>query len=238
MAQTLKTKLAVLFNSLLLAGTCAYGQAHANTQSENQTEPPQFSEQDKVPDSIFAINYMRSLGVERFIFLDKKTASIKLIDRGVIIHEVPALIGKHKGDFIKDGVTQAGVFALQISGNQALDETAIIYGFAEKHAYNAIHPLMDIKGQNRPNRIKNENPEKRRITDGCINLARNDYDLIAQFAIETLRFGRGGKISKYAYMLISPEKSDMSDFNWPMVLPQPVAVLPSVPLPTPMIILK
>ncbi|MDY0029548.1 MAG: hypothetical protein RBR86_06360 [Pseudobdellovibrionaceae bacterium] len=239
MTHALKTKLAILFNSALLAGTFACGQAHALTSPELPEENYlHLNRQDAVPDTNFAINYMKSLGIDRFIFLDKKTASIKLLDRGVIVHEVPALIGKLKGDHIKDGVTQAGIFALQISGNQSHDETAIIYSFAEKHDFNAIHPLMDIQGQNRPNRIKNENPDTRRITDGCINLAREDYNQVAQFAIESLRFSQGGDISQYAYMVVAPEKKAMSDFNWPMVRPKPVAILPSIKLPDPILILK
>ncbi|GEM_PF-2349676 len=179
---------------------------------------------EEITPESFATNYMASFGIHRFLLLNKIAGQIIMIDHGTIKGRFNALSGKKSGDDNKPYVTPAGVFPILRSIDQSHPQSAMILSERGNKNYIAIHPVIDIPGQNRRKRIQSSNPDSKRISDGCINLTLDDYKTAADFTLEAMLFSSNGEIIRPAYLLVLPETTKLAEFPWPLNLPTPLKI--------------
>ena len=148
-----------------------------------------------------------------FVILDKKNAHIYVFtSEGVPVGDAPALLGMSVGDILpagiagkplskippKDRITQAGRFFAR-KGYDNHDKVVLWVDFATQLA---IHEVINVPRQRRPQRLATPTTKDNRISWGCINVP------IAFFhstLMGTLSSGKG-------YVYILPEVLPVADF--------------------------
>lgn len=120
------------------------------------------------------IAYMKDHGVDHFIMLSKQRGQILYIVNNTITGSDAALSGKESGDRMKKnfGVTPSGIFKLEAIGNSDYIGFKKVEGTDKSYSnYYSIHPVLDIAGQRRNERLESMKPEWQRISSGCVNVA-------------------------------------------------------------------
>ncbi|OFW87537.1 MAG: hypothetical protein A3B66_09575 [Alphaproteobacteria bacterium RIFCSPHIGHO2_02_FULL_46_13] len=116
------------------------------------------------------IAFMKDHDVAHFMMLNKQRGLLLYIVNSRITDAAPVLSGKMKGDNRREnlGVTPSGIFKLE-----TLDDSDSI-GFKKVKGtsiYYTIHPVLDIPGQRREERLESMRPAWQRISSGCVNVA-------------------------------------------------------------------
>lgn len=174
---------------------------------------------DKVSGLEFSSNYMASFGIKKFLLLDKKEGHLKLVIDGQVTKSFSALSGKISADNSGKFITPAGIFAILRPIDLSHPKSGMIFDDRPQDSFLAIHRVIDVKGQKRPERLLSAKAEFKRISDGCINLSYSNFDEAADFVLEAMSFNSSGGIIKPAYMIVLPEQSSLQEFPWPTSLP-------------------
>lgn len=119
------------------------------------------------------IAYMKDHGVDHFMMLNKQRGQILYIVNNKITDFDAALSGKESGDRMKKnfGVTPSGIFKLEALGDSDYIGFKKVKGTDNSYTnYYSIHPVLDIAGQRRKERLESMRPEWQRISSGCVNV--------------------------------------------------------------------
>lgn len=151
--------------------------SHAFAETSQNIKP--------TPDEQKTISYMGTHGITEFIMLNKKRGKILFIEDKKIIRADSALSGKLKGDNLRDDfmVTPAGIHIMRPHGNGdsigfLLTDTK--YAPNIKTDY-SIHTVINPAGENRPARLAGNDPNKKRISSGCVNVSQNTLTALLKF---------------------------------------------------------
>ncbi|MEH3048172.1 hypothetical protein [Sphingomonas adhaesiva] len=143
------------------------------------------------PQGLFVADWIATSGDNRklpYAVIDKKAATLTLYDaKGKALDQVPVLIGIALGDDATPGVgskkldeigpaektTPAGRFLAKF-GYAAGRQSVLWVDYANSVAIHAI-PADAAKGEKRRERMLSPDPERHRITFGCINVPRAFY---------------------------------------------------------------
>ncbi len=196
MAITIKNSLGLLFGAFMASGNAMAG--------TNMTE-----------DESIATDYMTQHQVTSFVMMNKKSGKILLIENNKIIANFNALSGAIKGDASEKGMTPSGVFPLTFIKDIPLYQHAIVFNYKpNQDTYTAIHPVLDIKGENRMARLQSPTPTDNKIShDGCLNVWPTDFKTIYEFTTKSTKaaLSDGGKYhqSSNGFLVILPEETDV-----------------------------
>lgn len=178
------------------------------------------------PDEQFVADYMRLRQTGTFFVLNKKRGELNLIENSAIIASFRALSGQKKGDQNIKYVTPAGIFPLVPATDPDDPEKSALKFSPErtdtKNHVATIHPVLDVKGQNRRARLESETPDDNRISDGCININDADYNKIMRFVKEYSAYFNGTPL----YIVVLPEEQNVASFPWPQFLPAVWQIFP------------
>lgn len=169
---------------------------------------PQLTRDEKL-----VVAYWQSRGVDRMLLLNEQRGKLMAIENGKIVSQGNAISGKIKGDDVTkdDRVTPAGLFPLEPVGT--LKEPYIIFKQYGRVTY-AIHPTFNVRGENREVRLQSISAADKRLSAGCVNVSRSDFD-------EYMRFVWGPKQTyeaddgTYRYanvMVVMPEQTSVLKF--------------------------
>lgn len=175
------------------------------------------------PDEQFVVEYMKTHRAGTFFIMNEKRGELALFERGGITATFKALSGQKKGDRNEKFITPAGIFPLVPSGDT--EKNFLLFApertDTENH-FATIHPVLDIKGQKRPERLKSKTPDDNRISDGCVNIDEADYNKIMRFVREYSAYFNGTPV----YMAVLPEEQNVATFQWPKTLPAVWQIFP------------
>lgn len=148
---------------------------------------------------------MAARGVGEFLLLNKATGNLKIVRDGAEAAAFPALSGKLKGDEPRDKlrVTPAGIYPLAPEDDEHQKYPSVAYLKIGKVSY-VIHP---VSGGRAPLLMK-DNPEKRRVTAGCVNVDRKTFREIWKFATgptEILYDEKGTPLVESNFFVVLPE---------------------------------
>jgi hypothetical protein len=150
-----------------------------------------------------------------FIILQKKQARIYVYDRsGCLLSYAPVLLGLAIGDELSpeiarlplsqikpsNRITPSGRYLAEIGkdthGNEVL--------WVDFNSNLAIHPVINVPHQNRPERLLSETIEDNRISWGCINVPKLFFRkyIVKNFA------------TKKGMVYILPEVKSLNDYIW------------------------
>lgn len=171
------------------------------------------------PDEIKMMAYMKDHGVDTFVMLNKKRGQILFVENGHLVSTDSALSGKYRGDehLAGLGTTPAGIHVLRSYHNgtdigfKEIDGTNIDY---------AIHTLINPNGQRRPERLKSLNPEWKRISSGCVNVAQDTLNKVLNLMESPQTFKRNGgdyDIKASFFVVLPEEKPVESIFKYPEI---------------------
>jgi hypothetical protein len=150
-----------------------------------------------------------------FIILDKKRARIYVYDKnGIIRGNAPVLLGMAFGDELSseiarlplsqinpsNRITPAGRYIAEI-GKDTHGKDVLWVDFRNNLA---IHPVIDVPHQNRPQRLLSETIEDNRISWGCINVPK-------LFFREYI--GKNFATTK-GIVYILPEVKSLKEYSW------------------------
>lgn len=195
-----KSKLSILFGAALTASTQAISDVQQTTEIDILT------------------NYMKQHNVTSFVVMDKKMGQILLIKNNKIKASFNALSGETIGDVSDKGMTPAGIFPMTFVNNIPTYQSAIIFNYKPiTGKYTAIHPVLDIKGENRLERLQTPTASDNRIShDGCINVHENDLKTIYEFTTQSTKSIRtDGSYYHRApngFLVVLPEQTDIKTF--------------------------
>lgn len=98
------------------------------------------------------------------------------INKGEIFVEHPDVAFKTSAIFGKHGTeTPVGIYVLQKAYSTRLNKNMLVFRKDDDGVY-AIHPTVDVKGQNREARLSSATPDDNRISNGCINISQEAFD--------------------------------------------------------------
>jgi hypothetical protein len=165
------------------------------------------------------ITFMKDHGVAHFMMLNKKRGQILYIVNSKITDAAPTLSGMMKGDKTRGnlGVTPSGIFKLE-----ALGESDSI-GFKKvrgTNIYYTIHPVLDIPGQQREERLESMRPEWQRISSGCVNVAPHTIASIRGMMTmqQTFNDNKSTQQATGSFFVVLPElKPVESIFKYPEI---------------------
>lgn len=169
-------------------------------------------------DEAIVTAYMNQHQVTSFVMMNKKSGKILLIENNKITESFNALFGEVTGDTSSKGMTPAGVFPLKFIDNVPTYQSAIIFNYKPTtEKYTAIHPVLDIKGENRLNRLQTPTVSDNKIShDGCINVLASDFKKITKFTGQSSQFIRiTGEQYHHAhngFLVVLPEQTDVKTF--------------------------
>ncbi len=124
-----------------------------------------------------------------FVILDKKQTQIFTFDAdGQILGIARALLGMTEGDYDQEGIgnkslaqippklriTPAGRYIARLGKNGH----GGLYLWVDYEANLAIHPVLNVPGQRRFERIASPDPKEHRISWGCINVPGTYFETI------------------------------------------------------------
>lgn len=166
------------------------------------------------------IDFMKRHGVDHFLMLNKQRGQILYVVNSKITDSDPALSGKQQGDKIGNslGVTPSGIFKIE-----ALDDSG---SFAFKQVkgtniYYTIHPVLDVKGQQREERLESMRPAWQRISSGCVNVSPSTIGGIRGFMTmpQTFQDDMSEKNIRGSFFVVLPEKQPVeSIFKYPELI--------------------
>ncbi len=165
------------------------------------------------------IAYMKDRGVNHFLMLSKQRGQILYIVNNKVSDSDPALSGKMGGDTLRKnlGVTPSGIFKLE-----ALGESDSI-GFKQvqgTNIYYTIHPVLDVKGQDREARLESMRPAWQRISSGCVNVAQDTIGRIRGMMSmpQLFKDDKSERQVNGAFFVVLPEgKPVQSIFKYPEI---------------------
>jgi hypothetical protein len=150
-----------------------------------------------------------------FVILDKKNARIYVYDyKGSLLGDAPVLLGLAVGDELPSEIARLPLSQINptnriTAAGRYLAETGI-----DKHGKEvlwvdfqnnlAIHPVIDVPNQHRPERLQSETIEDNRISWGCINVPKLFYKNI---------IGKNFATNK-GIVYILPEVKSLKDYSW------------------------
>jgi hypothetical protein len=125
------------------------------------------------------VNRMKERGVSSFLLLNKAKGSLIIVQNGVEAERMPALSGKNKGDIPQHNlsITPSGVFPLVPENNPDEPYPAIAFYKQDNSSY-VIHP---VSGARVP-KLLGGTAEDKRVTAGCINVAKTKFRQLFAFA--------------------------------------------------------
>lgn len=168
------------------------------------------------PQEQVTVDFMAAKGVPSFLMLNEKRGAMLAIEKGRVRFEVPAISGATRGDDFAStpGATAASIWPLRFSPDQTAKDAAIVFKDFGRYAY-VIHRVSNGPGQRRLDRLDGRppftDPERdRRISDGCINLRTQDYDLVSRFAkqAESIYAENGPAPVRASFLVVLPENPD------------------------------
>jgi hypothetical protein len=125
------------------------------------------------------VNQMKERGVANFLLLNKAKGNLVIVENGKEKGRIPALSGKHRGDTLQEGlsITPSGVFPLSPENNPDEPYPAIAFYKQDNSSY-VIHP---VSGARVP-KLLGGTAEDKRVTAGCINVAKTKFRQLFAFA--------------------------------------------------------
>lgn len=158
------------------------------------------------PSEAKAITYMKSHGVNHFLMLNKQRGQVLYVINSQITGADPALSGKKEGDNVRKnaGVTPAGIFKMEVLG----DSTSIAFKQVKgTENYYTIHPVFEVEGQHRSERLESKRSVWQRISGGCVNVAvktiRNILGLMT--LPQTFKDDKSSQQVSGSFFLVLPE---------------------------------
>ena len=115
------------------------------------------------------------LSVLIYASLNKSTV---FVEHPQVSMNVPAIVGKVSTP------TPTGVFEVRRAFSPRLNSNILIFKQDDSGVY-AIHPVVDVKGQNRRLALVQDNPNIRKLSGGCINLDKLHFDKLWDTASKT-----------------------------------------------------
>jgi hypothetical protein len=98
------------------------------------------------------------------------------ISKGEVFVEHPEIAFKSSAIFGKTGTeTPVGVYQLEKAFSTRLQRNMLVFRKDDDGVY-AIHPTVEVKGQNRQARLNSATPNDNRISNGCINVSQSVFD--------------------------------------------------------------
>lgn len=98
------------------------------------------------------------------------------INKGEVFVEHPEVAFKSNAIFGKTGTeTPVGVYVLEKAFSTKLQKNMLVFRKDDDGVY-AIHPTIQVKGQNRQARLDSATPIDNKISNGCINIPQNIFD--------------------------------------------------------------
>jgi L,D-transpeptidase catalytic domain len=98
------------------------------------------------------------------------------INKGQVFVEHPEIAFKTNAIFGKHGTeTPVGVYVLEKAFSTRLNKNILIFRKDEDGVF-AIHPVVDVKGQNRQARLQSVSVDDNRISNGCINISQEAFE--------------------------------------------------------------
>ena len=98
------------------------------------------------------------------------------IDKGTVFVETPNIAINTTAIFGKPTTpTPEGVYLLKKVYSTVLQQNILVFREDEDSLY-AIHSTVNVKGQQREERLKSATPMDNKISNGCINIPQKDFD--------------------------------------------------------------
>lgn len=98
------------------------------------------------------------------------------INKGTVFVEHPEMAFKTNAIFGKTGTeTPVGIYVLERAYSTRLGKNMLVFRKDDDGVY-AIHPTVEVKGQNREARLNSATPDDNRISNGCINIPQEAFD--------------------------------------------------------------
>ena len=163
------------------------------------------------------IAFMKARGVDHFMMLSKQRGQILYIVNNTITGADAALSGKESGDRMKKnlGVTPSGIFKLEALGQS---ESIGFKQVTGTNIYYTIHPVLDVAGQQRVERLESMRPAWQRVSSGCVNVAPDTIAGIRGMMSmgQTFKDDKSARQLSGAFFVVLPEnKSVETIFKFP-----------------------
>ena len=159
-----------------------------------------------------AIAYFNARGLHKFLLLNKRRGQILAVENGEVILRKNAISGKVAGDEIDTlaPVTPAGFFSLAFSRDQDGPNASMSFNVRRDGSVDVVHPVINVPGQSRMRRLTRGTAADKKISSGCVNLAPDDYRLMAQFARsarQTMTSVDGSRQISGSFFVVLPDRA-------------------------------
>ena len=195
---------------LFSAASLAIGASPAPAQTDTMS-----------PEVEFVSRAMASYGDTTIVMMDKKEATLTLIENGHIVWKFRALYGKGRGDDIRvdPTTTPAGIFNMveyTIDPKEYEGGKGYAFQCTSKLCY-MIHPTWQgDPSEERNQRLATATPTDNAISrGGCINISEEDYlkfetSMKARLTIPVVN---GYRVPTYPKLIVLPEQRDISSIS-------------------------
>ncbi len=149
------------------------------------------------------------LGQQNYSILDRPTASLHLVRNGEVYYSMNIILGAGYGDRepVSSNATRSGITRMRpIQANSSLyGQWVVEFGEDSRTGdRDVIHPVIDVRGQDRLNWINSPVLSLRRASDGCLNIPIEAMPEITNFSLNLT-----ASDGYFPFMAVTPENPDL-----------------------------